>query len=110
MSEIRLPQKVDVPMSPKRPRMEPKTSTMRMRTNKPGSAASEIAAVEPVMPTVIPQKRLQRPTVRPPQKRAYPIQSAHVIKVSLTANGFRNGHTGKVVLSGVEVSIVDIVL
>lgn len=41
---------------------------MRILTKSDGSAASEIAAVEPEMPTQIPQKRLQRPTVRPPQK------------------------------------------
>jgi hypothetical protein len=50
--------------------MEPKTSTMRMRTNKFGSAASEIAAVDPVIPTVIPHNRLHIPTVNPPQKSA----------------------------------------
>jgi hypothetical protein len=59
----------NAPISPNRPRIEPKTSTMRMRTNRLGSAASEMAAVEPVMPTVIPQNRLQSPTVRPPQNR-----------------------------------------
>lgn len=41
---------------------------MRILTKSDGSAASEIAAVEPEMPTLRPQNRLQRPTVRPPQK------------------------------------------
>ncbi|CAG8533185.1 1590_t:CDS:2 [Acaulospora colombiana] len=63
------------------PMIDAKTSTTSMRTNKVGSAASEIAAVEPVMPTAIPQKRLQRPTVRPPQNRAKPSEySATVVR------------------------------
>jgi hypothetical protein len=41
---------------------------MRIFTNNAGSAASAKAAVEPVMPTEIPQSRLQMPTVNPPQK------------------------------------------
>ncbi len=43
---------------------------MRIFTNNVGSAASAKAAVEPVMPTEIPQSRLQIPTVNPPQKSA----------------------------------------
>lgn len=41
---------------------------MRILTKREGSVASEMAAVEPEMPTQRPQSRLQRPTVRPPQK------------------------------------------
>ena len=63
----------DAPMRPNRPIILPKTSTMRILTNKSGSAASARAAVEPAMPTEIPQRRLHTPTVRPPQKSAYPV-------------------------------------
>ena len=52
--------------------MLPKTSTTRILTNRLGSAASAIAAVEPVIPTEIPHRRLHTPTVRPPQKMAKP--------------------------------------
>lgn len=80
----------DVPIRPKRPRTEPKiyhlvslcpgrikrstkrTSTMRILTKSWGSAASANAAVEPVMPTLTPQRRLQRPTVSPPQNSENP--------------------------------------
>lgn len=58
------------PIKPNRPKMLPNTSTIRIFTNNAGSAASANAAVEPVMPTEIPQSRLQMPTVRPPQKSA----------------------------------------
>lgn len=57
-------------MRPNRPKMLPNTSTMRIFTNNAGSAASAKAAVEPVMPTEIPQSKLQMPTVKPPQKSA----------------------------------------
>lgn len=58
------------PMSPNKPRMLPKTSTMRILTKRFGSAASASAAVAPVMPTETPQRRLHTPTVSPPQKMA----------------------------------------
>lgn len=57
-----------------RPRTLPKISTMRILTNSAGSAASDKAAVAPVIPTETPQRRLQSPTVRPPQKRAKPAR------------------------------------
>jgi len=59
-------------ISPKRPMIDAKTSTTRIRTNSVGSAASAMAAVDPVMPTATPQNKLQSPTVKPPQKRANP--------------------------------------
>lgn len=52
--------------------MLPKTSTMRILTKRFGSAASARAAVEPVMPTETPHRRLHAPTMRPPQKMAKP--------------------------------------
>ena len=61
-------------MRPNSPRILPNTSTMRILTNSDGSAASPNAAVEPVMPTDTPHRRLQTPTVRPPQKRANPVR------------------------------------
>ena len=60
----------DAPMRPNNPMMLPKTSTMRIFTNKFGSAASASAALEPVIPTQTPQRRLHTPTVSPPQNRA----------------------------------------
>ena len=55
---------------------------MRIFTNKFGSAASASAAVEPVMPTETPQRRLQKPTVRPPQKIAKPeVIDKHLVKI-----------------------------
>lgn len=59
-------------MSPKRPMIEPKTSTMRILTKRLGSAASASAAFEPVTPTEIPQSKLHIPTVSPPQNMAKP--------------------------------------
>ena len=59
-------------MRPNKPMILPKTSTMRIFTNKSGSAASASAAVDPAIPTEIPHRRLHTPTVRPPQKSAYP--------------------------------------
>lgn len=52
------------------------TSTIRILTKSCGSAASAKAAVEPVIPTETPHRRLQIPTVRPPQKSAKPDLSA----------------------------------
>ena len=46
---------------------------MRILTNRLGSAASARAAVEPVIPTDTPHRRLHIPTVNPPQKIAKPI-------------------------------------
>ena len=62
----------NAPMRPNKPMILPKTSTMRIFTNKSGSAASASAAVEPAIPTEIPQRRLHTPTVRPPQNSANP--------------------------------------
>jgi len=62
------------PINPNRPKILPKTSTTRIFTNKSGSAASDRAAVDPVMPTQTPQRKLHAPTVRPPQKRANPVK------------------------------------
>jgi len=60
-------------MSPNNPMMLPNTSTTRILTKRLGSAASATAAVAPVTPTLRPQRRLQVPTVRPPQKSAKPV-------------------------------------
>jgi hypothetical protein len=49
------------------------TSTIKILTNNWGSAASAKAAVEPVIPTETPQRRLQNPTVSPPQNNEYPV-------------------------------------
>ena len=48
------------------------TSTTSIRTKRVGSAASEMAAVAPVTPTAIPQRRLHTPTVKPPQNNEKP--------------------------------------
>ena len=74
---------LSLPMSPKRPRILPKTSTTRIFTKRSGSAASEIAAVEPVIPTQTPQRRLQTPTVRPPQNNAKPAIIEHIKSLKL---------------------------
>lgn len=66
------PRRGDSPIRPNRPRILPKISITRILTKSWGSAASASAAVEPVMPTEMPQRRLQIPTARPPQKRAKP--------------------------------------
>lgn len=42
-------------------------------TYRDGSAASARAAPLPLIPTATPQTKLHRPTVRPDQKRAYPV-------------------------------------
>jgi hypothetical protein len=59
------------------------TSTIKILTNNWGSAASAKAAVEPVIPTETPQRRLQNPTVSPPQNNEYPIYqqcTRHVVR------------------------------
>lgn len=61
-------------IKPKRPITDPKISITRILTNKLGSAASEIAAVAPAIPTVMPQTRLLTPTVNPAQNTAYPVK------------------------------------
>jgi hypothetical protein len=43
-------------------------------THREGSAASARAALLPLIPTDTPQMRLHMPTVRPAQKRAYPVK------------------------------------
>ncbi|KAH3673074.1 hypothetical protein WICMUC_003907 [Wickerhamomyces mucosus] len=45
----------------------------KILTNNDESAASEIAAVEPVIPTAIPQIKLATPTVIPAQNNEYPV-------------------------------------
>ncbi len=57
---------------PKRPMIDANTSTTSIRTKRVGSAASEIAAVAPVIPTATPQRRLHTPTVKPPQNNEKP--------------------------------------
>lgn len=49
--------------------MDPKISMTKILTNNAESAASEMAAVAPVIPTAIPQIKLEAPTVIPAQKR-----------------------------------------
>lgn len=66
-------------MSPNNPRILPNTSTTRIFTNKLGSDASAKAAVEPVTPTDIPQRRLHAPTVRPPQNMANPMNCSSTV-------------------------------
>lgn len=55
-------------MRPKRPMTEPKISTTRTLTKSWASAASAMAQFDPVIPTAIPHDKLERPTVKPPQK------------------------------------------
>lgn len=57
-------------MTPKSPRALPKISTIRILTNIEDSCASARAALVPEIPTVIPQIRLERPTVSPAEKIA----------------------------------------
>lgn len=59
-------------INPNKPRILPKISTTRILTNRFGSAASARAAVEPAIPTQMPQSKLHAPTVIPPQKTAKP--------------------------------------
>ena len=92
------------PINPNRPRILPKTSTMRILTNKFGSAASARAAVEPAIPTQIPQRRLHTPTVMPPQKMAKP-NGQEVRKIVVMATRLRR--TCEVVISGVHPGIRD---
>lgn len=56
-------------INPKSPKTEPKISTTRILTKSEESAASDTAAVAPVIPTAIPQIILLKPTVKPAQKR-----------------------------------------
>ncbi len=58
------------PINPNKPKMLPNTSTMRIFTKRSGFAASDSAAVEPVIPTDTPHNRLHIPTVTPPQNIA----------------------------------------
>ena len=89
-------------MRPNRPIILPKTSTMRIFTNKSGSAASARAAVEPATPTEIPQRRLHAPTVRPPQNSAYPASTVE------PDNAFRSSvRTCEVVLARIQQGIRD---
>ena len=49
-----------------------KISTIKIFTNKEPFCASARAAPDPTMPTAMPQKKLQHPTVRPAPNSAYP--------------------------------------
>lgn len=71
-------------MRPKSPRTEPKISMTRILTNRAESAASATAAVDPVIPTQIPQTRLPRPTVRPAQKSEKPVYMFDLVYTSST--------------------------
>jgi len=62
------------PINPNNPKMLPNTSTTKILTNRSGSAASARAAVDPVIPTQTPHRRLHAPTVSPPQKSAKPVK------------------------------------
>lgn len=89
----------NVPMSPNKPMMLPKTSMTSILTKSVGSAASASAAVAPVIPTQTPHMRLQAPTVKPPQKSANP-RGGHISwgppsVVSCNC-------TGKVVFAGIQ--------
>lgn len=52
-------------MTPNRPMALPKISTIRIFTKRLAFWASAKAAPLPTMPTQMPQKRLEKPTVRP---------------------------------------------
>ena len=60
-------------IKPKRPKTEPKISITRILTNNEESAASETAAVDPVIPTATPQIKLLTPTVIPAQNKEKPV-------------------------------------
>ena len=92
------------PINPNRPRILPKTSTTRILTNKFGSAASARAAVEPVIPTQIPQSKLHAPTVIPPQKTAKP-NGGEVRKMTVVEAWLRRAC--KVVVASVHSGIRD---
>lgn len=98
-------QRLYAPIRPKSPKMLPNTSTMRILTNKFGSAASASAAVEPVMPTQMPQRRLHTPTVRPPQKSANPDRTFSSIPIEKYMEW--GVHTCEVVLRRVYTGIHD---
>lgn len=57
-------------------------------TNNEESAASEMAAVEPVIPTATPHMRLLSPTVRPAQNKEYPVYKFSTVKMLSTATSF----------------------
>lgn len=59
-------------ITPNSPRADAKISTMRIFTNRDAFWASERAHEEPTMPTLRPQNRLDKPTVIPATKIAYP--------------------------------------
>ena len=60
-------------MRPKRPKTLEKISITRTLTNRLASEASARAALLPLIPTLIPQIMLQKPTVSPAQNKAYPV-------------------------------------
>lgn len=88
------------PINPNKPRILPKTSTMRILTNRFGSAASAMAAVEPVIPTQIPQSRLHAPTVTPPQKTAKPY--GRVVSQEYDAGRMRWKRACEVIIASVH--------
>lgn len=61
-------------MSPNKPKMLLNTSITKILTNKLGSEASASAALEPEIPTPIPQSRLQQPMIKPPQNNENPVK------------------------------------
>ena len=63
-------------MTPNKPKALPKISMIRILTKVDGVWASAKAAPDPVTPTQMPQHRLDRPTAKPAEKRAYPLNSA----------------------------------
>lgn len=57
-------------INPNKPKTEPKISITKILTKSDESAASLIAAVEPVTPTAKPQIKLEIPTVKPAQNKS----------------------------------------
>jgi hypothetical protein len=60
-------------IKPNNPKTDPKISTTKILTKSEESAASLIAAVDPVIPTAIPQIKFEIPTVNPAQNNEYPV-------------------------------------
>ncbi len=63
-------------MIPNIPMADPNISTMSILTKVSGEWASAMAQPDPVIPTQIPQNRLQNPTERPVVNIAYPANWA----------------------------------
>lgn len=60
-------------INPNKPKTEPKISMTSILTKREESAASLIAAVDPVIPTATPQIKFDNPTVTPAQNNEYPV-------------------------------------